>query len=113
MGKKNSIFDPARVGTVEGSRDGVDVVVSRDEDGGRHAAIMPRAMGKLGREGILMASDLQHTILEMQKLQNQLEQQIFEARDMGMSWNSIGWCIGISGNAVQQRWGAEKEPDGV
>lgn len=111
MGRKNSIFDPARVGTSEGAINGVEVVVSQDDDGARHAAIMPRAMSKLGRDGVLMASDLQHTILEMQKLQTQLEEQIEEARVMGMSWNSIGWCIGISGNAVQQRWGEPKEPN--
>jgi hypothetical protein len=108
MGKKTSMFDPVSIGRPEDAKDGVNVLMAKDEDGNRHAAIMPRAMGKLGRDGILMASDLQRTILAMQKLQGQLEDQIREARDLGMSWNSIGWCIGTSGNAVQQRWGVEK-----
>lgn len=98
-------FEPMQLGTREGAEDGVSVYRTKGPDGKQHAALMPQALGKLGKEGILMASDIQHTVLTIRQKQDELAELIAEARDMGMSWNSIGWCVGTTGDAARQRWG--------
>lgn len=36
---------------------------------------------------------------------DQLQDQVNAARDLGVSWNSIGWMIGLTGDAVRKRFG--------
>lgn len=103
----NDIFDPVAIGTAEGAEDGVSVLMGKGPNGERRAAFLPRAMQKLGNDGVVMAADLQRTVLAMQQLQETLSRQVSEARDMGMSWNSIGWCVGTTGDAARQRWGLD------
>lgn len=111
MAGKNE-FEPVNVGTGDHTEDGVSLYRATGPDGKQHAALMPKALGKLGKEGILMASDIQHTVISIRKQQEELEELIEQARDLGMSWNSIGWCVGTTGDAARQRWGVmPSEPE--
>jgi hypothetical protein len=98
-------FEPMEVGN-DDFEGGVTVQMVTDEDGGRHAAFVPVALGRLGAEGLGMMADLQKVVLQIRESQDRLGALVVEARDLGMSWGSIGWCVGTSEPAARQRWGS-------
>jgi hypothetical protein len=89
-------FEPVDVGNEDASA-GVAVQVFTDHEGGRHAAFVPAGLGRLGPEGLSMMVDLQRVVLKIREAQDHLAALVIEARDMGMSWDSVGWCVGTAG----------------
>jgi glyoxylate carboligase len=98
-------FEPVHIGNEEHGDEDVTVQVTTDGNGMRHAAFLPAGIGRLGPEGLGMVSDIQHVVEKIREGQEQLEQLVLEARDLGMSWGSIGWSVGTSEAAARQRWG--------
>lgn len=82
----------------------VDVVV-RGGPAGREAVVVPRGIARLGEEGFELMHTLQHIALELARLTDSLEVTVDSARARGMSWASIGFCVGTTGEAARQRWG--------
>lgn len=82
----------------------VDVIV-RALGGRREAIFLPRGITRLGEEGFDTAHRLQHLTLEMSRLSEGLTAAVNDARALGFSWSSIGFCVGTTGEAARQRWG--------
>lgn len=89
-----------------GSEEGVVLKMAKGTDGLNHAAMLPSALAKASPELVVVLSELQHTAAEIQRLVGKLDDLVPEARDLGASWESIGWCVGTTGSAVRQRWSA-------
>lgn len=85
-------------------RDAVNVL-TREIRGQKEAIFMPRGISRLGSDGFEIAHSLQHTTMEMRRLSEALEVLVNEARALGFSWASIGFCVGTTGEAARQRWG--------
>jgi len=87
-----------RVGREDGAEDGVAVVVR----GGR-AVLVPRMLRNLSRQGDELVEELQGTAMALEAGQERLDKYILAARAEGLSWNAIGWCVGLTGQAVRKR----------
>ena len=48
---------------------------------------------------------MQRVELERRGLQRQLDELVLRGRTAGISWAALGWALGISGQAAQQRYG--------
>lgn len=84
---------------------GGDVAVMRDGDGS--AYLMPRALRDLDRDQAAAARRLQDVADALAVGRDHLEAAVHRARSLGLSWDSIGWCIGLTGAAVRKRFGGE------
>ena len=89
----------------EATAKGVQVRMVTDSDGQRHAALVPVAFSRLSQEAVEVVSDLQKKALELQELKEQIEGLVIEARNVGASWEVIGWSVGTTGSAALKRWG--------
>ena len=87
------------------ARDGVQVRTSTAADGKRSAVIVPRAFARLSQEGMEVVSDLQEKALLLRDIGDEIKALVIESRAAGASWDVIGWSIGTTGRAAQQRWG--------
>lgn len=85
--------------------DGDVSVVVRDEGGAREAIFLPRGITRLGEEGFEIAHELQHITGALRIGTERLEAAVRDARALGLSWDSIGFCVGTTGEAARQRWG--------
>lgn len=104
-----------RTGSLEGADGWTGGVEVRRGAGGRPYFVpqFPKALGKLDAVQQEVVSDLQGAVARVQQAQQDLEDLIVTARDAGVSWRLIGWTLGLSGEAVQQRWArtaADNEP---
>lgn len=102
-------WDSRPVSEYEGE---VALVVRKNVDGSSTAALMPtglvpRAVRSASPELLDVFSAMQHTAGEVERLVQVLGDLATDARDLGASWASIGWCVGTSGEAARQRWGLE------
>jgi len=84
--------------------DGVQVRTSTGHDGGRVAVIVPRAFARLSGEAAEVVSELQRKALGMREIRDQVEALVMEAREVGASWDVIGWSVGTTGDAARKRW---------
>jgi len=87
-------------GTDEGAPDGV---VIRRVDG--QAVILPRALRNLDGEDARAVARLQLLARQRVDLEDELEDAVMIARARGLSYASIGWCFGVSGEAVRKAYG--------
>lgn len=74
----------------------------------RHAVALPRGITRLGEEGLEVMHSLQLITSELGRLTESLAGAIDDARALGFSWASIGFCIGTTGEAARQRWGVNE-----
>ena len=84
--------------------DGVQVRISKGRDGERATVIVPRAFARLSQEGTEVVSDLQRKAFQLQEIREQVEELVLIAREVGASWDVIGWSVGTTGRAAHQRW---------
>lgn len=94
-------FDPLGIG--RGHDIDQAVKVTRLAAGG--VVLLPQAIRRLKGESLEAAQALQETAAEIGMLQDRLEAYVGRARELGLSWNVIGWSVGTSGEAARQRWG--------
>ncbi len=93
-------LDTVSIGTDE-SGESVAVMLTRS----RQAVILPRSLSKLDGEQLQIAADLQHVVGQLMELQEALDEAVEDARTVGLSWVAVGWCVGTTAQAAQQRWG--------
>jgi len=84
--------------------DGVQVRMGKGRDGERTTVIVPRAFARLSQEGTEVVSDLQRKAFQLQEIREQVEELVVIAREVGASWDVIGWSVGTTGQAARQRW---------
>lgn len=80
--------------------DGVTVTL----DSAGIAALRPVAFDRMTPEARALASDMLRNTGQQRQLSAELEEMVAHARRHGMSWNSIGWCVGTSAQAAQKRF---------
>ncbi len=78
-------------------------------DGSRSAIFWPVGWGKLDDYGRELVSDIQHTVMDRQRLLVELDGLVQELRNAGASWTVVGWCTGMTQQAAHKRW-AESSP---
>jgi hypothetical protein len=83
------------------------VSVVRNADGSAFfkPAIPPRAWHRLMPEAREVIANVQSIAAQIHEMQGHLGMHVLEAREMGASWDVIGWSVGTTGNAARQRWG--------
>jgi hypothetical protein len=96
-------FDPVTIGTEEAAEDGVSIL--RSETG--RVAFVPRSVGRLTGDALDVASEIQEVVVRIREDQERLEVLVREGREIGVSWAAIGWCVGVTAQGAQQRWGGE------
>ena len=90
--------------SIEDFPDDQRIGVTRLPDG-RHV-VLPESLTRLAGHDLEIAADLQHVAAELRRLDDHRTALVREARDSGLSWNAIGWCVGTTGEAARQRFGA-------
>jgi hypothetical protein len=83
---------------------GGPVHVRRTADG--RAALLPtsRSGRQLGNDGLEVLADVQATIRDLDKLRDDLDQLVAEARELAVPWELIGFSVGLTGEAARKRW---------
>jgi hypothetical protein len=64
-------------------------------------ALADLAMQSPARE---VAGDLAELSAQLRVLEERRAELVKRARGRGLSWDSIGWCVGTTGEASRQRW---------
>lgn len=86
-------------GDVPADEDGIAVLLTP----GGHAVLAPRSIRSLRGEALEAASDLQHTVSEIERLREQAYGLAYELRvQHGASWSAIAWCLGLSESRARQ-----------
>ena len=67
--------------------------------------ITPRVVDGLSPTQVVAVQRLQALELERRDLERQLDELVLKSRRAGMPWAAIGWALGVSGQAVSQRFG--------
>ena len=96
-------LDPLEIGNGDES-EVADGVIVRRTPGGR-AVLVPRSLRNLRGDAEECMAEVQKAVGVIHEAQQDLDQLVTEARDLGVSWGGIGWCVGTSEQAARQRWG--------
>lgn len=64
-----------------------------------------RAWKRLTSDGKGLVSHLQALATNRQYMDEAIEEHIAAARDEGVSWEIIGWSVGMTGEGARQRYG--------
>lgn len=84
--------------------DGEDVAVLRDELG--RMSIVPRSLTRLSPDARQSMRRIQDCCEMIRSAQDELDRQVREAREEHrVSWNAVGWAVGIAGQNARKRWG--------
>ncbi len=78
------------------------VVVALAPAGG--AYLMPKSVARLTGDAADVVAELQDAALARREINDRVEQLVCAARDLGASWDAIGWSVGTTGQAARQRW---------
>lgn len=70
------------------------------------AHLEPRAIRDADPAQRAAAVELQHIARSLAHGNQVLRLAVGEARRRGLSWDTIGWCVGLTGQAVRKRFGA-------
>lgn len=84
---------------------GLGVTVMRAPSGGGY--VMPRALAKLRGSAADAAQELQTQALLRAEVEERIEHLVAHCRSEGLSWASIGWCIGTTAQSAQGRYGVD------
>lgn len=68
------------------------------------AAFLPISVLRAAPEVRAILGDIQDVVLARQKLLRDLDRLVLEARDLGASWNILGWSTGMAGTNARKRW---------
>ena len=79
----------------------------RAADGRLSAAVVPTAFGRLGGEAVEVVRDLQRVGAAMAALQVEARELVAEARELGVSWDLLGWSLGVTGEGARKRYGGD------
>lgn len=88
-----------------GTDDDDGVAVALTANGG--AVFVPQSLRRASPAQREVVRQLQLTVLRRQRLMDEVDALVAELRSSGVSWNSIGWSVGTTGEAARQRWGVD------
>lgn len=71
------------------------------------AVLLPRAVRNAAPPQLECLASLQRTAGSLAELQGVLSELVDQARELGLSYASIGWSVGLSGDAVRKRFSDE------
>jgi hypothetical protein len=74
------------------------------------AVIVPTALRSLRGPALEVVEELQRTVVEIAERQDRVDVLVAAGRQVGLSWGSLGWCMGISAAGVRQRFGPPPAP---
>lgn len=102
----NDPFDAMSIGSDILKNDDV-VVVARARSGepNNMHILIPLSMKKqLSEEARSIVADMQSAVIQIQRLQAQIDNSVMDARDAGMSWAAIGWSVGLTAEGARKKW---------
>lgn len=67
---------------------------------------MPREIRRLEDQDVIYR--LKEAVVAAELARESVEALIPSARLAGLSWDSIGWLVGLSGSGARRRWGGEQ-----
>lgn len=103
----NNALDVVEFGTVD-----EDVELRRSDHGA--VVLVPASTPRMkSRRQYELAAELQRTVVELRRQQQQLDAVVLDARDAGVSWHVIGWSVGTTAEGARQRWGARAAEAGL
>jgi hypothetical protein len=70
------------------------------------ALILPRSADRLDGERRAMIRELQRIGSMLAHLSEHADGLALDCREAGISWSLIGFCLGLSGEAVRRRYGS-------
>jgi hypothetical protein len=68
----------------------------------------PRQAEPLGVAGQMLVAWLKAHATRIDQLQDEVAKQVLGASESGVSWEVIGWSLGMSGEAARHRWGFQQ-----
>ena len=68
-------------------------------------SLVPRSVESLGGAQVEAVQRIQRAELERRDVERQLDELVLKARASGVSWAALGWALGVTGQAAQQRYG--------
>jgi hypothetical protein len=95
--------DFSDIGNDEHDDDGMAIV---KVDG--MAALVPLAIRRLEPSSMRHMAKLQNVVRRRQALGELVDELVADARSQGVSWSSVGWCVGTTGDAARKRWGTDQ-----
>ncbi len=69
------------------------------------AVMVPTAMRSLSGPALEVVEDLQETVRLIAEAQERVDFLVSAGREVGLSWGSLGWCLGTGPEAARQRFG--------
>lgn len=102
MASRDDLFDPMTLGVDD---PGEDVLLMRSQSG--RALLVPQSISRLGSDAADVVADLQQAALAVAEAQLRVAALVHEARLLGVSWNAIGWSVGMTGQSARERWREE------
>lgn len=105
-------FEGVGIGSPDGlTEDDSAEIVKVQGSHGPQALMLPQSIRrKLDQEGLLVAADLQYAVRQITKLQEGIDETVQDARAMGLSWATIGWCVGLTAEGARKKW---SDPDEI
>lgn len=92
-----AVNDKIGVGREDVDAHGVDIVMTH---GG--AAVLPRSLRKAHPAALDLVGDLQRAAVAVLDAQASVVDLLREGRALGLSWDALGWCIGLTGPGAQK-----------
>lgn len=81
-----------------------DVVIVREETGS--VSIVPRSVRKAPPEAREAITSMVRAAAAYEQALIELGATIETARDLGVSWDAVGWAVGVTGSGARKRWGS-------
>ncbi len=78
-------------------------------DGSSDSIFWPVGWARLDDYGRELVSQIQHTVIQRERLLAELDGLVEDLRNEGASWTVIGWCTGMTQQAAHKRW-ADSSP---
>jgi hypothetical protein len=105
--KHDDPFEPMSPGPpMEALTDeGVAVIRFKDSEGRPRILFGVPAAARGNVEQMEVLADLQGDVGLIMTYQRQLADRVRLARELGMSWHTIGWSVGLTGEGARKRWG--------
>ena len=85
---------------------GGDVLVGLTPEG--RAYLVPAVIGALRGEAAELVAEIQGHALAIHREQLALDEVVLLGRAAGLSWNVIGWSVGIDPAGARRRWLADR-----
>lgn len=74
---------------------------------GDRAVLVPKAARRLDGEALHAFGQVQQVARAYVELDAWRSEAVEAARDAGVSWHLIGWCLGVTGDAARRRFGGD------